>query len=203
MAIPSNSLSLHCLLFPLASITKLPQSPLPSLLTSSGCSFSGGCLPISRRLGCDVRSDTANLIQTGLHRLSHLFPFPVWRCTERHSSPSGHYSQKIAHTPPATTSRFETMKIPPAKWRMWLPLASLLAKSVAETQAQQSCYYPNGDLSKDDSPCSSDGGTCCPLNWECLSNGLCYLESEDYFERHTCTDQSWGDDCPELCTQSG
>lgn len=51
------------------------------------------------------------------------------------------------------------------------------------------CYYPNGDLStSDDQPCSIDGGfsVCCPLNWECLSNGLCYLGNERYFGRYTC-----------------
>ncbi|KAM0718478.1 hypothetical protein Q7P37_005548 [Cladosporium fusiforme] len=65
----------------------------------------------------------------------------------------------------------------------------------------QDCYYPNGDISPNDSPCSDDGGACCPLNWECLSNGLCYLENAHYFERHTCTDQNWDDPkCPHMCT---
>nr|OQO23542.1 hypothetical protein B0A51_10930 [Rachicladosporium sp. CCFEE 5018] len=67
----------------------------------------------------------------------------------------------------------------------------------------QNCYYPNGDLSTIDYPCSSDGGACCPLNWQCLSNGLCYLENENYFERHTCTDRNWGSSCPEFCTYNG
>ncbi|MCJ1253676.1 hypothetical protein MMC24_001488 [Lignoscripta atroalba] len=68
----------------------------------------------------------------------------------------------------------------------------------------QSCYYPNGDLStQGDAPCSDEpGSACCPLNWECLSNGLCYLENADYYGRYTCTDQTWqSPGCPNICTQ--
>ena len=66
----------------------------------------------------------------------------------------------------------------------------------------QTCYYPNGDISTSDYPCSSDvDGLCCPLNWQCLSNGLCYLENEQYYGRYTCTDRTWSaTGCPEICT---
>lgn len=66
----------------------------------------------------------------------------------------------------------------------------------------QNCYYPNGALANtDDHPCSTDGhSTCCPLNWQCLSNGLCFLPSEGYLGRYTCTDSSWqSDKCPKIC----
>ncbi|KAF2217555.1 hypothetical protein CERZMDRAFT_80282 [Cercospora zeae-maydis SCOH1-5] len=66
----------------------------------------------------------------------------------------------------------------------------------------QNCYYPNGDVARTDASCFSDGGACCPLGWECLSNGLCYLENEDYYGRYTCTDRSWGGDCPQYCTSN-
>ncbi|KAM3420293.1 hypothetical protein BST61_g3578 [Cercospora zeina] len=66
----------------------------------------------------------------------------------------------------------------------------------------QNCYYPNGDVARTDASCSSDAGACCPLGWECLSNGLCYLEDEDYYGRYTCTDRSWGGDCPQYCTSN-
>ncbi|OCK74342.1 hypothetical protein K432DRAFT_430072 [Lepidopterella palustris CBS 459.81] len=67
------------------------------------------------------------------------------------------------------------------------------------------CYYPNGDLSPstNDFPCSTiEGAACCPLNWQCLSNGLCYLENENYYGRYGCTDQTWNSPyCPrDLCT---
>ncbi|KAL8783193.1 MAG: hypothetical protein Q9213_004822 [Squamulea squamosa] len=66
----------------------------------------------------------------------------------------------------------------------------------------QNCYYPNGDLSKDDAPCSSaDGAACCPKDWQCLDNGLCYLDNQKYFGRYTCTDKSWqSSSCPHYCT---
>ncbi|KAF2840829.1 hypothetical protein M501DRAFT_901330, partial [Patellaria atrata CBS 101060] len=64
--------------------------------------------------------------------------------------------------------------------------------------------YPNGDLSTTDGPCSSsDGSMCCPLNWECMDNGLCYLGNADYISRYTCTDSSWSaSGCPNFCTES-
>ena len=66
----------------------------------------------------------------------------------------------------------------------------------------QNCYYPNGDISTSDYPCSSDGdGPCCPFQWQCLSNGLCYLDNAQYYGRYTCTDQTWSSSgCPEICT---
>ena len=69
---------------------------------------------------------------------------------------------------------------------------SLIFLSTQLTLAQQ-CYYPDGSPSKEqDGPCSSDpGAACCPLNWQCLSNGLCYLENQGYIGRYTCTDQTW------------
>lgn len=69
----------------------------------------------------------------------------------------------------------------------------------------QDCFYPNGaPAATDDHPCSSDASdghsTCCPLNWQCLSNGLCYLENEGYLGRYTCTDSTWqSDSCPKIC----
>ena len=69
----------------------------------------------------------------------------------------------------------------------------------------QSCYYPNGDPSKEnDIPCSSSSGSaCCPSGWKCLDNGLCYLDNQKYFGRYTCTDQSWkSPGCPNICTHS-
>lgn len=88
-----------------------------------------------------------------------------------------------------------------ASFRLWISAFWLLLPN-ASVHGQ--CYYPNGDPSKsDDQPCSSNGhSACCPLNWECLSNGLCYLENEGYFGRYTCTDQSWqSEGCPNICTQ--
>lgn len=64
------------------------------------------------------------------------------------------------------------------------------------------CFYPNGNPSlEDDIPCGVGSAVgCCPLNWACLANGLCYLQNENYYGRYTCTDQSWGPGCPNICT---
>ncbi|MCJ1394996.1 hypothetical protein MMC18_007877 [Xylographa bjoerkii] len=72
----------------------------------------------------------------------------------------------------------------------------------------QDCFYPNGDLSTEgDGPCSSEpGSACCPLNWECLSNGLCYNPdpSLQWYGRYTCTDRTWqSSNCPQICTHNG
>ena len=67
-----------------------------------------------------------------------------------------------------------------------------------------SCFYPNGNPSlEDDIPCGTGFAVaCCPLNWACEANGLCYLANEDYYGRYTCTDKSWSPGCPEICTYS-
>lgn len=70
------------------------------------------------------------------------------------------------------------------------------------------CFYPNGDLEPNDMPCSDEGGACCPPRWVCQKNGLCYLPNEgnspnNTIERHTCTDESWGDLCPIWCRTGG
>ncbi|CAK1363249.1 unnamed protein product [Cercospora beticola] len=90
------------------------------------------------------------------------------------------------------------------KMRKLLDVAGtlVLLHSFVPLVSGQNCYYPNGDVARTDASCSSDGGACCPLNWECLSNGLCYLENADYYGRYTCTDRSWGGDCPQYCTSN-
>ncbi|EME44208.1 hypothetical protein DOTSEDRAFT_24286 [Dothistroma septosporum NZE10] len=66
----------------------------------------------------------------------------------------------------------------------------------------QSCYFPGGAVDNDSGICEGSS-VCCPLNWECISNGLCYLASEEYFQRSSCTDDSWGTECPQFCTEDG
>ena len=83
---------------------------------------------------------------------------------------------------------------------MMLTVTSLLIASV-----HADCYYPNGDLSKeDDIPCpmQQDGaGACCPGGWDCMASGLCYYAAQNYTGRYTCTDKSWASPvCPQICT---
>jgi hypothetical protein len=69
------------------------------------------------------------------------------------------------------------------------------------------CYYPNGGLTTGgDQPCGSSGidSFCCPFNWQCLSNGLCYDPAQKFYGRYTCTDRTWNtDNCAwSICTNS-
>ncbi|KAF2436879.1 hypothetical protein EJ08DRAFT_691191 [Tothia fuscella] len=80
--------------------------------------------------------------------------------------------------------------------------SSFLALAAASAQ----CYYPDGGLAPaTDTPCQSDGHSmCCPYNWFCLSNGLCYDPNAKYLGRYTCTDRAWSDSsCPAICTAGG
>lgn len=82
---------------------------------------------------------------------------------------------------------------------------SLLALPLLLHQhAAQDCFFPDGSVAPDSSSCSTTStGQCCPLNWQCLSNGLCWLETESFFGRYSCTDQAWQSaSCPQICTHN-
>ena len=77
-----------------------------------------------------------------------------------------------------------------------------IAIFLLSTVFAQDCFYPNGSLSTGDSresPCGGSTSICCPLNWECMSNGLCYYPPDDFYGRYSCTDETWGA-CPDICT---
>lgn len=88
---------------------------------------------------------------------------------------------------------------------MWLRAAAIAA--VAVQVAGQQCYYPNGNRAPDtEKPCSSEeGSACCPDNWQCLDNGLCYYPPSRLYGRYSCTDQSWDSSAcaSNLCTYGG
>lgn len=80
-------------------------------------------------------------------------------------------------------------------------LATLPSIMVAAQEAQ--CFYPNGNTTNPidlDIPCSGSK-MCCPLNWACLSNGLCQdiTNINNTLERRTCQDKDWGDGCLQKC----
>jgi len=70
------------------------------------------------------------------------------------------------------------------------------------------CFYPQGAASiEGDVPCpstdSSGAFACCPPTWKCESNGLCSQQGKDYYQRATCSDQTWqSPECPDICSQS-
>ncbi|EYE94299.1 uncharacterized protein EURHEDRAFT_458280 [Aspergillus ruber CBS 135680] len=64
------------------------------------------------------------------------------------------------------------------------------------------CYNPDGTLSEDDVPCTSDKNThCCGKNSICLSNGYCLGADAQPFglSRGSCTNQNWATGCPQRC----
>ncbi|ETS75657.1 hypothetical protein PFICI_12601 [Pestalotiopsis fici W106-1] len=74
---------------------------------------------------------------------------------------------------------------------------------MSSSSSVSSCYYPNGLLAKDDTPCDPDattGSPCCGagIGGVCLSNGLCQGGNGNVV-RGSCTDSDWGDGCPHYC----
>lgn len=70
---------------------------------------------------------------------------------------------------------------------------------VLTTAMAQSCYSPDGSLSKD-VPCSTGSGesSCCGADEYCMNNGLCF--GAGLFSRGTCTDKTWGSEaCAGFC----
>ena len=71
----------------------------------------------------------------------------------------------------------------------------------------KSCYFPNGQLAGQDTPCysSSNVSFCCGPGSACLSNKVCIntLNLADYIStksRGSCTDRSWiSNNCPKYC----
>jgi hypothetical protein len=71
------------------------------------------------------------------------------------------------------------------------------------------CYFPDGTIPRQDTPCRSSGfSTCCGAGYACLSNNLCMLtkhvanpiEGQSIHVRGSCTDESWNSEfCPNIC----
>ncbi|KAE8374829.1 hypothetical protein BDV26DRAFT_269226 [Aspergillus bertholletiae] len=80
-----------------------------------------------------------------------------------------------------------------------LPLLALATTALA-VKSDATCYFVNGNIASADVPCntSAEITTCCNKNDICLSNGLCYLQSQGnhpVMSRGSCTDQNWGGAC--------
>ena len=67
---------------------------------------------------------------------------------------------------------------------------------------QLTCYFPNGDIAPNDTPCTNETtSACCNEIDYCYDNGLC--NSEFRLTRGSCTDKSWGGlgNAPECASQ--
>ncbi|KAA8651628.1 hypothetical protein EYZ11_004901 [Aspergillus tanneri] len=79
-----------------------------------------------------------------------------------------------------------------------LALQGLFQSANADTRI---CRFPGGKVT-DDVPCTSNQNThCCSPSSICLDNGYCYNIARQPFgiSRGTCTDESWGKNCPQEC----
>ncbi|KAK1636270.1 hypothetical protein BDP81DRAFT_489490 [Colletotrichum phormii] len=90
------------------------------------------------------------------------------------------------------------MHLPLLHWRL------LAALPLVTAVAGQTCYWPNGVEATQAAACPVAGGTevaaCCPQNHYCMSNGLCFSQTELSFYRGACTDQNWTQSgCPKYC----
>lgn len=71
------------------------------------------------------------------------------------------------------------------------------------------CYYPDGSVAPQDTPCSdtSAESTCCGQGYACLSNNICMATGDEIIKngatlyvRGSCTDQKWrSSSCPLFC----
>ena len=71
------------------------------------------------------------------------------------------------------------------------------------------CYYPDGSVSPQDTPCRDDTAqsTCCGQGYACLSNSICAATGKEIqkpgatlYVRGSCTDKTWrSGDCPLFC----
>jgi hypothetical protein len=106
-------------------------------------------------------------------------------------NPHNHFQP---HTFNITINMFATLQVVLTFFAIWSLFTNM---ALGDT-----CYYPNGDLVTQE-PVGQCGGNnvCCPLNWVCISNGLCFDPATDYYGRYSCADKSWTG-CPTYCTTS-
>ena len=71
----------------------------------------------------------------------------------------------------------------------------------------QPCYFPDGSISTNDSPChapfTDDGASaCCAHSDVCLDNNLCLAQNgPELISRGTCTDKTWqSPECSQYCS---
>ena len=88
-----------------------------------------------------------------------------------------------------------------------LLLVSIIASDsslVAPDDGQ--CYYPNGKPESNLVACNQTSGavsSCCSIGDTCHTNGLCKNDEHPdngLYWRDGCTDSSWGEGCPQMCT---
>src|ERR1700733_12999635 len=77
----------------------------------------------------------------------------------------------------------------------------ILSKVAAQTPTAN-CWTAARQLAPNDEPCYSNDpkhSVCCPAGAICSSNKLCVLPNGGQVHRGSCTDRSWGRECPHFC----
>lgn len=91
-----------------------------------------------------------------------------------------------------------------------LETMALVTLAFLNQRSHATCWFPNGNVAGDDTPCTDlnvtgDGYVpCCGPGRTCLPDRLCSsIPGEDSFlSRGSCTDKSWTDpNCPKACLQ--
>ncbi|KZL69274.1 hypothetical protein CI238_09089 [Colletotrichum incanum] len=89
------------------------------------------------------------------------------------------------------------------------PLVLFLALFSLLSRVHAACYYPDGSISPNDTPCQdrTAESVCCGQGYACLSNGMCQATGKELQKggatelvRGACTDRSWrSSSCPLFC----
>lgn len=92
-------------------------------------------------------------------------------------------------------------------WVYWLTATSI---ALWFTGVSATCYYPNGDVAPNDTPCRDDteNSLCCGQGYACLTNAICQATGDELqkpgaseFVRGSCTDDTFrSSSCPSFCT---
>lgn len=90
-----------------------------------------------------------------------------------------------------------------------LVLVTGILSILLNSRVSASCYYPNGDLSPNDTPCQDDteNSLCCGQGYACLTNHICQATGDELqkdgateFVRGGCTDKTFrSSSCPSFC----
>lgn len=73
---------------------------------------------------------------------------------------------------------------------------------VARASLSSTCWTAAGQVAPDDEPCYPDNpkhSVCCPAGSVCSANKLCILQYGGQAHRGSCTDRTWGRECPHFC----
>ena len=85
-------------------------------------------------------------------------------------------------------------------------LPNAFQSSNKQNMANAKCYFPDGSIATNDTPCNSAAtsnsvSACCGHSDICLDNALCLMQHDDLgIVRGSCTDETWqSPECAQYC----